>query len=112
MSHAPVEISNRNSIAAGIATLKIHSRLRLALLHLALLIAALLLCCARVQASGPTQDDVEAAYLYKLGNFVQWPSSNPPAAGPKYFSICVLGRDPFGNVLDDTLRGSKMNGYR
>ncbi|MGH9739573.1 MAG: YfiR family protein [Candidatus Acidiferrales bacterium] len=63
-----------------------------------------------LDSAQPTQFQVEAAYLYQFGNFVEWPSKNPKVAGSKYFSVCVLGRDPFGRVLDDTLSGSKMNG--
>lgn len=64
---------------------------------------------APARSSHPTQYDVEAAYLYQFGNFIQWPSKSG-ADRPKTFTICVLGNDPFGDVLDDTLRGSKMNG--
>lgn len=60
--------------------------------------------------SQPTQRDVEAAYLYQFGNFVHWPSNASKADRPKAFYVCVLGADPFGNVLDKTLSGSTMNG--
>ncbi|MGA9883746.1 MAG: YfiR family protein [Candidatus Acidiferrales bacterium] len=63
-----------------------------------------------LESAQPTRFEVEAAYLYQFGNFVEWPSKNPKVPGSKYFSICVLGRDPFGRVLDDTLSGSKLNG--
>jgi hypothetical protein len=75
-------------------------------------IGALLLLSALpvlARAAHPTQYDVEAAYLYQFGNFVQWPSKSG-ADRPKAFTICVLGQDPFGTVLEDTVRGSKMNG--
>jgi hypothetical protein len=62
------------------------------------------------QRSRPTQYDVEAAYLYQFSKFVQWPGRKPEAEGPKSFSICVLGRDPFGRVLDGTIKGENMNG--
>lgn len=62
------------------------------------------------QRSRPTQYDVEAAYLYQFGRFVRWPVRRPEAEGPKSFSICVLGRDPFGKVLDGTVKGENMNG--
>jgi hypothetical protein len=58
--------------------------------------------------SQPTQRDVEAAYLYQFGNFVQWPH-NTKLDRPTAFSVCVLGQDPFGSVLDKTLSGSKLN---
>lgn len=58
----------------------------------------------------PTRYDVEAAYLYQLGNFVQWPATKSGAAQASSFSICVLGRDPFGRVLDNIVKGGKING--
>jgi len=58
----------------------------------------------------PTRYDVEAAYLYQLGNFVQWPPKKSGAAAQKSFSICVLGRDPFGPVLDQTVKDGTING--
>jgi len=72
--------------------------------------ALILLSVLSVQAraSHPTQYEVEAAYLYQFGNFVQWPS-NSGADRLKAFTICVLGQDRFGTVLEDTVRGSKMN---
>ena len=85
-------------------------RRRLPLLGLALIaLAAFVARTAPAARSHPTQSDVEAAYLYQFGNFVQWP---PPSGAdrPKTFTICVLGQDPFGAALQDTLRGSKMNG--
>ncbi len=56
----------------------------------------------------PTRYDVEAAYLYQFGNFVQWPATK--AGTGKRFSICVLGRDPFGRALDQIIQGGKVNG--
>lgn len=53
---------------------------------------------------------VKAAILYNLAKFVDWPGdafADPLAP----LSVCVLGADPFGTVLDDTLRG-RMVGRR
>lgn len=51
---------------------------------------------------------VKAAYLYNFGRFVDWP---PNASGSQSneFTICVLGRDPFGSALDETIAGEKIN---
>jgi YfiR/HmsC-like len=86
-------------------------RTRLPLFAFVPLVALMMLSALPVQARGshPTQYDVEAAYLYQFGNFVQWPAKSG-ADRPKTFSICVLGQDPFGTALEDTLRDSKMNG--
>ncbi|MFQ5462488.1 MAG: YfiR family protein [Phycisphaerae bacterium] len=52
---------------------------------------------------------VEAAYLYNFARFVQWPKrafadKNAP------FVIGVLGEDPFGRILDDTVRSKTVAG--
>jgi hypothetical protein len=52
------------------------------------------------QSPKPTDYDVKAAYLYNFGRFVEWPAK-VTTAGP--FNICVLGDDPFGRALDQTL---------
>ena len=48
---------------------------------------------------------VKAAFLYNFVKFVDWP---PRAAGSTV--ICVAGRNPFGNVLADTVRGETIGG--
>jgi YfiR/HmsC-like len=68
----------------------------------------LLLACtvaAQPAAGSPADVQVKAAYLYKFGAFVRWPSS---AANGNEFPICVLGRDPFGNILDSTIEGESL----
>ncbi len=51
----------------------------------------------------PSEYQVEAAYLYNFGRFVEWPSLTSAKAAS--FTICVLGQDPFGQVLDATIAG-------
>jgi hypothetical protein len=47
---------------------------------------------------------LKAAVLYNLAKFVDWPpESFTDPMSPMVF--CVLGVDPFGSALDDTLRG-------
>jgi hypothetical protein len=41
---------------------------------------------------------VKAAFLYHFAEFVEWPLSSP--LPPSTITIGVLGRDPFGGVLD------------
>jgi hypothetical protein len=57
------------------------------------------------QRGRPTQYQVEAVYLYQFGKFVSWPSQPNPS---DFFSICILGHDPFGEVLDDTITGERI----
>jgi len=62
------------------------------------------------QLSAPTGYEVKTAFLFNFAKFIDWPPSS--FTGPQSpFTICVLGQDPFGNVLDDTLLG-KIIGAR
>jgi YfiR/HmsC-like len=58
----------------------------------------------------PTEAQVEAAYLYNFGKFVTWPGDRP--ATPDSFGICILGKDPFGGVLDSTVAGESIGGKK
>jgi hypothetical protein len=53
---------------------------------------------------------LKAAVLYNLAKFVEWPDDAfaDPAAP---LVVCVLGIDPFGAALDDTLRGHSVGGH-
>lgn len=58
----------------------------------------------------PTEAQVKAAYLYNFGKFVRWQGDSPPKHDS--FDICVLGKDPFGAVLDSTVEGETIDGKR
>lgn len=60
---------------------------------------------ASPQQAKPEEYQVKAVYLYNFGKFVDWP---PAAAQGDSFAICVLGRDPFGPMLDTTLAGESI----
>ena len=76
----------------------------------ALLVAGALSPSLRGQA--PARADeyrVKAAILFNLAKFVDWPKAT--FASPHApFVLCVLGTDPFGSVLDDTLAGRLIGG--
>lgn len=76
----------------------------------ALAIAFLLLNALYSPAQGgrPTESQVKAAYLYNFGKFVKWPQDRATAAD--FFGICILGKDPFGEVLDATVRRESIDG--
>ena len=67
--------------------------------------------CLRAQSLKPTDYDVKAAYLYNFGRFVEWPA-NVASAQNDSFTVCVLGQDPFGQVLDGALAGETIAGKR
>jgi hypothetical protein len=68
---------------------------------------------APVVAQAPRQASeyqVKAAMVYGLLKFVEWPADAfSTAAAP--VSICLVGADPFGPLLDDAVRGRLMAGH-
>jgi hypothetical protein len=61
-----------------------------------------------VGARGQEAPDVavKASFLYKLASFVDWPA-NSFASNFDPFVICVVGKDPFGPVLDRAVAGQR-----
>jgi hypothetical protein len=49
---------------------------------------------------------VKAVYLFNFAKFIEWPAEAP--SGP--ITICIAGQNPFGDVLEETLRGEVVNG--
>lgn len=66
-----------------------------------------LIAAVHAQEAHPTESQVKAAYLYNFGKFVRW-SSQSAHAGSDPFQICVLGKDPFGPVLNATVMGESI----
>ena len=65
---------------------------------------------AAVPASAqPSQNAVEAAFLPKFARYVQWPGASHPAPRAP-FQLCVIGRDPFGRMLDQAAAGEVIDG--
>jgi hypothetical protein len=60
------------------------------------------------QPRPPAPEDVEAAYLYQFGRYVEWPPDQRWAS--ETFDICVLGADPFGAALDAIVKGKLIAG--
>ncbi len=60
------------------------------------------------QQPKPNEYQVKATYLYNFGRFVKWPGAVPAGKGDS-FPVCVLGRDPFGAILDSTLAGETLD---
>ena len=80
-------------------------------------IKPLVFVCALLQAvpnlyAGPKPFEVthvKAVFLYNLANFVSWPAHS--FDGPSTpFRICILGKDPFGSVLDKTVQNETVQG--
>jgi hypothetical protein len=72
-----------------------------------LIVAAFAIASVALPAQGVSDEyRVKAAYLYNFLKFVEWPADAPP--GP--LTICVAGRNPFGTVLRDLVRGEAVQG--
>lgn len=57
----------------------------------------------------PKEFQVKAVFLYNFAQFVEWPAS--AFEGPESpLVIGVLGLDPFGSFLDETVQGERVNG--
>jgi hypothetical protein len=65
--------------------------------------------CLPAQQTKPGEYQVKATYLYNFGRFVKWPTDVAGGKGDS-FPVCVLGRDPFGPILDSTLAGEALEG--
>jgi len=65
--------------------------------------------CLHAQQAKPSEYQVKAAYLYNFGRFVKWPAGLAAGKGDS-FPVCVLGRDPFGPILDSILAGEALDG--
>jgi hypothetical protein len=71
-----------------------------------LFVTPIFLAQSAAQATAPTQDEVEAAYLYNFAKFVTWPAT----AKSDVLNVCVLGKDPFGATLDQIVTGETIDG--
>jgi hypothetical protein len=70
--------------------------------------AAMLLLAIPVRAAAPPGEyQVKAVYLFNFGQFVEWPSRVFESAEAP-FVIGVFGDDPFGDTLDEVVRGEKL----
>jgi len=52
---------------------------------------------------------VKAAFVYNFAKFVEWPG-DAGATDAATLIIGVIGEDPFGQTLDDTVRGKTVGG--
>ena len=61
-------------------------------------------------AEEPLEYQVKAAFLLNFTKFVQWPGT-AFADEHSPLAICILGEDPFGNTLNDMVKGEAVNGH-
>ena len=77
-----------------------------------LLVASLLLMSSEIiaQANISREYQVKAVFLFNFAQFVEWPTSTFSSEDAP-FVIGVLGKDPFGDYLNETVKGEKINGH-
>ena len=62
-------------------------------------------------AQPPSKEyQVKAVFLFNFSQFTDWPDNALPAANSP-FVIGVLGSDPFGPYLNETVSGEKKSGH-
>src|SRR5437660_427799 len=52
---------------------------------------------------------VKAAFVLHFTRFVEWPAT-AFADADSPLEICILGKDPFGRLIDDVVQGESVNG--
>jgi hypothetical protein len=54
---------------------------------------------------------IKAAFLYNFAKFVEWPPVVSPGANDP-MEIYVVGEDPFGNILNQSIEGKTVGGHK
>jgi len=72
-------------------------------------IIALFVGFAEAEESPSLEYRVKAAFLYRFADYVNWPSSAFESASSP-FTICLIGGDPFGSMLDKLAAGERLAG--
>ena len=78
-----------------------------------LLLATLLVTLGTDRSSADADSDreyaVKAAYIYNFAKFVEWPA-DAFARPDSPFVIGIIGKDPFGSVIDKAVQGKTIDG--
>jgi hypothetical protein len=77
--------------------------------HLRAALALLLAPAASATAAPSLEYPVKAALLLNFAKFVEWPTGSVQASSDSV-ELCVLGPDPFGPLLDGTVKGRTAGG--
>ena len=59
----------------------------------------------------PLEYAVKATYLHKFGPFVEWPSAAAEFPDGS-FTVCIVGNDPLGALLDRAAAGQTVAGHQ
>jgi hypothetical protein len=91
--HMKRSLPNKGSRPGRLQGIRVTPPLAIALLFFGLTIRA-----GITQPRKPTEYDVKAAYLLNFGKFVRQSNGQPSRSS---FDICLLGRDPMGQTIDE-----------
>ena len=72
--------------------------------------ACLVFAQALIAAEAPTEDQVQAVFLFNFSRFVEWPPQAFAAPGDP-FVIGIVGSDPFGARLDEAVHNEQIHGH-
>jgi len=61
-------------------------------------------------ADNSTEYRIKAAFLFNFARFVEWPDTKFVSATSP-LQICIYGSDPFGEILDETVRGKSVGDH-
>lgn len=75
-----------------------------------LLLALALLVGAASAPAQPSEESVKAAFLPRFARYVAWPPTTAPVPGAP-FQLCLIGRDPFGRLLDRAASSELIDGH-
>jgi hypothetical protein len=71
----------------------------------------MLAATGRSWAADDLEHQVKAAFLYNFAKFVEWPGDTFEGPGDPV-TFCVVGDDPFGEILDAVVEGENLAGRR
>lgn len=77
------------------------------------LVAAALLWapgCLAAVGGAELEYSVKAAFIYRFGGFVEWPQA-AFASDESPTTLCIVGNDPFGGVLDKVVDGQRIGAH-
>lgn len=83
-------------------------RFTIANILVALAFSTLALPAGPASGAQPGEYQIKAVFLFNFVQFAQWPPASFRDAGTP-ISIGVLGEDPFGAALEETLRGESID---
>lgn len=84
-----------------------RARLGRAWLSCVAVCSVVLVSDASPQPKTASEYEIKAAFLYNFGKFVSWPAEELKDS-EKRFVLCILGEDPFGEVMDQMVLGKPV----